>query len=1125
MDLDSKENMGNNPSSSTLRVKQEPAETRTPLGPSSSFESTSQEEKPVRVKPELDELVSRYLDPTGSSYTLGAAVKREEPRQPPPTIVPRRQASLLNYVVPSPSLFKGYESAQDISYSPESALKEGVKMIQTLKARMRNMKLGSKLREQVWAREISNLESQGSPTTLIAVCGATGAGKSSILNAILDDNVVPTSGMRACTAVVTEIGYHAKSTIDADVSFLSLAEWKSELAVLLHDMIDEDGNLKRSTDLKSDAGIPWSKVNAVYPTITQEDLVHMSADQIIAHDRDIVNILGTRKKISAKDARSFTKEIAKYIDSKDQKRGKKDTNKEKEKNKGPSLMSTVRAQAAQHPRNMGAPKTSASGDEPALWPLIRQVNVRCKAAALSTGAILVDLPGVADANAARNNVAKDYMKKANCIWILAPITRAVDDKTARDLLGDAFKLQLLMDGNYADHTITFIASKCDDISCSEVVRALHLYDDPQLEEIEARIDDLVNEMSVWKKKETEAQKLVKGIDQELKSVRETVKEHEEHLGALENDEPFVPRLTGKNGAKANKKRKRQGKGKSGTSKRRKTTPDSDDNDFVVSDDSSDGDSESDQSNTSDNESDEESGHESGASDSEQEVEELVTQDGLKAKIKEGKEKIKEIRPTLTKAKETKKDASDKLARLKKSLAKVQQEKNAFCSLKRSEFSRDVLKEDFRTGLKDLDDAAAEERDPDNFDPAVNLRDYSSINLPVFTCSSRDYVRVKGQVKGDGEPTCFTNTEDTGIPALQRWCHQLTVASRERSARTFFAQLRVFITGVESYIQGITGVTVTDRESLRQRWESNDYGIYDQATGMKGVAPELVQRFINLIDDCVEKLKAHFKDGLEEKCRIGAASASDAAVQTADEFSSSMHWATYRATLRRHGEWRRNLNEELTLPFTRNIASSWGKVFESDLFGPFEAAVNSAVNNVLAEIEDTAAPGLKDRTKIQGEACLAQAAEVLQAIMELVRTTLSDRQKDVSRCMSPHVRNQLVDGYDRAMEERGRGSVARQKDVFRHYVAEQKGDIFEGGADVILQQLDNIANDVGEQLEHALEELSKQIEVNVSVLWEGVQDDPGQIKARQDVLESVSTVTRQIELWGAAAQNTDRKSVV
>jgi hypothetical protein len=50
-------------------------------------------------------------------------------------------------------------------------------------------------------------------------------------------------------------------------------------------------------------------------------------------------------------------------------------------------------------------------NQPAYWPLIRQVAVRCNAKALSTGAILVDLPGTADANAARNSIAKEYMKK------------------------------------------------------------------------------------------------------------------------------------------------------------------------------------------------------------------------------------------------------------------------------------------------------------------------------------------------------------------------------------------------------------------------------------------------------------------------------------------------------------------------------------------------------------------------------------------------------------------------------------------------------------------------------------------------------------------------------------------
>lgn len=42
--------------------------------------------------------------------------------------------------------------------------------------------------------------------------------------------------------------------------------------------------------------------------------------------------------------------------------------------------------------------------------------------------------GVADTNAARNQIAKNYLKKSHRIWILAPITRAVDDKVAKGLV-------------------------------------------------------------------------------------------------------------------------------------------------------------------------------------------------------------------------------------------------------------------------------------------------------------------------------------------------------------------------------------------------------------------------------------------------------------------------------------------------------------------------------------------------------------------------------------------------------------------------------------------------------------------------------------------------------------------
>lgn len=89
--------------------------------------------------------------------------------------------------------------------------------------------------------------------------------------------------------------------------------------------------------------------------------------------------------------------------------------------------------------------------------MIRVVRLYVKADALSTGAVLVDLPGVADSNAARAAVAEKYMKQCTGLWIVSPINRAVDDKAAKNLLGSTFRRQLKYDGTYS--AVTFICSK------------------------------------------------------------------------------------------------------------------------------------------------------------------------------------------------------------------------------------------------------------------------------------------------------------------------------------------------------------------------------------------------------------------------------------------------------------------------------------------------------------------------------------------------------------------------------------------------------------------------------------------------------------------------------------------
>jgi hypothetical protein len=75
-------------------------------------------------------------------------------------------------------------------------------------------------------------------------------------------------------------------------------------------------------------------------------------------------------------------------------------------------------------------------------------------------------PGLQDSNAARAAVAENYKEQCSAYWIVAPITRGVDDKTAQTLMGDYFKRQLQLDTGIAN--VTIIYTKCDDISVIEL---------------------------------------------------------------------------------------------------------------------------------------------------------------------------------------------------------------------------------------------------------------------------------------------------------------------------------------------------------------------------------------------------------------------------------------------------------------------------------------------------------------------------------------------------------------------------------------------------------------------------------------------------------------------------------
>jgi len=331
----------------------------------------------------------------------------------------------------------------------EAGVKEGVRLLDRLVQALEPGKETDDIKQWLQQIELVRQEATGA-RTVVGVVGNTGAGKSSVINAILDEErLVPTNCMRACTAVVTEMSWNSSedesSKYRAEIEFIKPAEWERELKVLFEEIIDGSGGISREVgNPDSQAGIAYAKIRAVYWRLTREDLVNSSIEKLMA-DHSVRGVLGTTKYVKDRSCDTFYKTLQHYVDSKEKPELMKDSDDDDEEDKSKSTGDEDKT------------KKKTKKREQKFWPLIKVVRLYVKADALSTGAVLVDLPGVADSNAARAAVAEGYMKQCTGLWIVSPINRAVDDKAAKNLLGSTFRRQLKYDGTYS--AVTFICSK------------------------------------------------------------------------------------------------------------------------------------------------------------------------------------------------------------------------------------------------------------------------------------------------------------------------------------------------------------------------------------------------------------------------------------------------------------------------------------------------------------------------------------------------------------------------------------------------------------------------------------------------------------------------------------------
>jgi hypothetical protein len=80
-------------------------------------------------------------------------------------------------------------------------------------------------------------------------------------------------------------------------------------------------------------------------------------------------------------------------------------------------------------------------------------------------------------------------------------------------------------------------------------------------------------------------------------------------------------------------------------------------------------------------------------------------------------------------------------------------------------------------------------------------------------------QFSGRSEDDGPSECFSNAEQTGIPSLQKWVHEITASSRHKGATAFLSQLFAFTQSVAASAQATEDISDSDKRALRLRWET------------------------------------------------------------------------------------------------------------------------------------------------------------------------------------------------------------------------------------------------------------------------------------------------------------------